>query len=109
MKSKISVHDRETLASGIAALAEATLADLKSRWRVLYGKAHPMPEKSVKRRPQDCDAELADDDGPIFSTVAKLVEALKRSIPEGSENAERKKEALRLGSELLRGTKYEEP
>jgi hypothetical protein len=24
---------------------------------------------------------LASDDGPIFSTVAKLIEALKRSIP----------------------------
>jgi hypothetical protein len=64
-----------------------------------------MPEKTVKRRPQDYDATLASDDGPIFSTVAKLVEALKRSIPEGPENAERKKEALRLGSELLSGTK----
>jgi hypothetical protein len=42
------------------------------------------------------------------STVAKLVEALKRSIPEGTEIAERKKEALRLARELLRGTKYEE-
>jgi hypothetical protein len=40
------------------------------------------------------------------STVAKLVEALKRSIPKGSENAERKKEALRLGRELLRETRY---
>ena len=68
-----------------------------------------MPEKRVKRRLQDCDAELASDGGPIFSTVAKLVEALKRSIPEGTQNAERKKEALRLGSEVLRGTKYEEP
>jgi hypothetical protein len=29
--------------------------------------------------------------GPIFLTVANLVEALKRSIPEGTENAERKK------------------
>jgi hypothetical protein len=67
-----------------------------------------MPEKTVKRRLRDCDAALASDDGPIFSTVAKLVEALKRSIPEGTENAERKKEALGLGSELLRGTKYEE-
>lgn len=67
-----------------------------------------MPEKTVKRRLQDCDAALASDGGPIFSTVAKLVEALKRSIPEGTENAERKQEALRLGSELLRGTKYEE-
>jgi len=44
----------------------------------------------------------------MFSTVAKLVEALKRSIPEGTRNAELKNEALRLGSELLRGTKYEE-
>jgi hypothetical protein len=43
-----------------------------------------MPEKTVKRRLQDCDAALASDDGPIFSTVAKLVEALKRSIPEGN-------------------------
>ena len=57
---------------------------------------------------QDCDAALASDDGPIFSTVAKLVEALKRSIPEGTESAERKKEALTLGRELLRATKYEE-
>ena len=54
------------------------------------------------------DTALDSDDGPIFSTVAKLVEALERSIPEGSQNAERKKEALRLGRELLRGTKYEE-
>ena len=66
-----------------------------------------MPEKTVKRWLQDCDAALASDDGPIFSTVAKLVEALKRSIPEGTENAARKTEALRLASELLRGTKYE--
>ena len=67
-----------------------------------------MPERNVKRRLQDCDAALVSDDGPIFSTVAKLVEALERSIPEGTENAERKKEALTLGRELLRGTKYEE-
>jgi hypothetical protein len=59
-----------------------------------------MPEKTLKRRLQDCDAELASDDGPIFSTVAKLVEALKRSIPEGTQNAERKKEALRLAREV---------
>ena len=67
-----------------------------------------MPEKTVKRRLQDCDAALASDDGPIFSTVAKLVEALKRSIPEGTQNAERKKEALCLARELLRRTKDEE-
>ena len=66
-----------------------------------------MPEKkTIKGRLQD--RELADDDGPIFSTVAKLVDALKRSIPEGTQNADRKKEALDLGRELLRGTKYEE-
>jgi hypothetical protein len=28
-----------------------------------------------------------------FSTVAKLVDALKRSIPEGTDDAQRKKEA----------------
>jgi hypothetical protein len=41
MKSKISVGDRATLASEIATLTEATPADLKSRWRVLYGTAPP--------------------------------------------------------------------
>jgi hypothetical protein len=66
-----------------------------------------MPEKTVKRRLQD-DAALASDDSAIFSTVAKLVETLKRSIPEGTRNAELQNEALRLGRELLRGTKYEE-
>jgi hypothetical protein len=68
-----------------------------------------MTGRTVKRRLQDTgDAALASDDGPIFSTVAKLVDALKHSIPEGTENAKRKEEALRLGRELLRGTKYEE-
>jgi len=38
----------------------------------------------------------------------RLVEALKRSIPEGTQNAELKNETLRLGRELLRGTKYED-
>ena len=64
--------------------------------------SHPVcPEKTVKLRLQDCDAALASDDGPIFSTVAKLVEALRRSIPEGMQNAELKNEALRLGRALL--------
>ena len=67
-----------------------------------------MPERTVKCRLQDCDAALASDDGPIFSTVAKLVDALKRSIPEGTQNAELKEEALRHARELLRGTKHEE-
>jgi hypothetical protein len=56
-----------------------------------------MLDKTVKRRLEDAgDASLASDDGPIFFTVAKLVEALEPSIPEGSQNTERKKEALRL-------------
>ena len=68
-----------------------------------------MPEKRIKRRLEDTrNAAPASDDGPIVSTVAKLVDALKRSIPEGTQNAELKQEALRLGRELLRGTKYEE-
>jgi hypothetical protein len=67
-----------------------------------------VPERTVKRRLQDCDAALASDDGPISSPVAKLVEALKRSIPEGTQTAELKDEALRFGRELLRGTKHEE-
>jgi hypothetical protein len=67
-----------------------------------------MSERTIKSRLKDCDAALASDDGPIFSTVAKLVEVLKRSIPEGTQNVERRREALRLAHELLRGTKYEE-
>ena len=50
-----------------------------------------MPDESIKRRLQDCDAALVSDDGPIFSTVAKLVEALKRSIPEGTQKRGAKK------------------
>ena len=45
MKSKISEGNRATLASEIATLTEATPADLKSRWRVLYG-AEPPPRIS---------------------------------------------------------------
>jgi Protein of unknown function (DUF2924) len=37
MKSKIFVSNPAALAREIAALAEATTADLKSRWRALYG------------------------------------------------------------------------
>jgi hypothetical protein len=55
-----------------------------------------MPEKTAKRRLQDCDAALASDEGPIFSTVAKLIEALERSMPEGTQNTELKTGALRL-------------
>jgi hypothetical protein len=44
---------------------------------------------------------LGSDYGPIFWTVAKLVVALERSIPERTANAKRKDEALRLGFELL--------
>ena len=65
-----------------------------------------------RRRLQELDRELAGDDGPIFATVAKLIETPKSSLPDGLENAERKKEALRLARELLRGTKQkrnEEP
>ena len=40
-----------------------------------------MPEKTIKRRLTEAGArDLADDDSPIFSTVAKLVDALQRAI-----------------------------
>jgi len=43
-----------------------------------------MADRTVKRRLQDCDGALASDDGPIFSTVAKLVadQARDRAIIE---------------------------
>ena len=52
-----------------------------------------MAEKTIKRRLRDAGdaAALASGDGPIFSTAAKLVEALKRSIPEGMQKAERRR------------------
>ena len=40
-----------------------------------------MPEKTVKRRLQDCEAALASDDGPIFSTVAKLATPSNAPFP----------------------------
>jgi len=67
-----------------------------------------MPDRTVKPRLQDCDAALASDDGPIFSTVAKLVDVLRRSIPEGTQNADLKKGSVAPRHELLRGTEYEE-
>ena len=45
MKSKITLSDRAGLTSEIAALAEVTTAELKRRWRVLYG-AEPPPRIS---------------------------------------------------------------
>jgi hypothetical protein len=68
-----------------------------------------MPEKkTIKRRLTEAgDRELADNDGPIFSTVAKLVDALQRAVPH-SRDLELREEALRAGRELLRGTKYDE-
>jgi hypothetical protein len=67
-----------------------------------------MPEPTIKRRlAHTADREMADDDGPIFSIVAKLVDALQRAVPH-SRDLELRDETLRLGHELLRGTKYEE-
>jgi hypothetical protein len=76
--------------------------------RAHLSQSELMPEKTSSWLQDAGDDALASDDGPVFSTVAKLVDALKRSIPEGTRNAELKNEALRLGRELLRGTKYEE-
>jgi hypothetical protein len=40
-----------------------------------------MPEKTIKRRLEDTrNAAPASDDGPIFSTVTKLVEAIQAAI-----------------------------
>ena len=67
-----------------------------------------MHKKTIKRRLQDLgDKEPPSDDGPIFSALAKLVEALSLAIPT-SRDLELKAEALALGYELLRETKYEE-
>jgi hypothetical protein len=67
-----------------------------------------MPETTITRRLASTrDRELANDDGPSFSTVAQLGDALQRAIPQ-SRDLELKEEALALRRELARGTKYEE-
>lgn len=45
MKRKVSATDPKTLADEIAALSKKTAADLRSRWRALYG-AEPPPRIS---------------------------------------------------------------
>jgi hypothetical protein len=77
-----------------------------------------MPEKTIKRQLTEAGVrELADDSGPIYSIVAKLVDALQRAVPRSRDlpmhrgyvfgrKLELREEALRLGRELLRGTKY---
>jgi hypothetical protein len=65
-------------------------------------------EKKAKRRQQDTrNGALALDQDTVLFVVAKLVDALDRAFPV-SQDLEFRAEALRLGRELLRGTKYEE-
>ena len=54
-----------------------------------------MPEKTIKRRLTEAGSRELADDGPIFSTVAKLVDALQRAVPH-SRDLELREEALRL-------------
>ncbi len=67
-----------------------------------------MPEKTIKRRLQELDRELAGHDGPIFATVAKLVEALKRCISRERKTPSARRKLFASRRELLRGTKYEQ-
>jgi hypothetical protein len=65
------------------------------------------------RKPSNAGCRIVTPHSPPMTVLYSRLspswsKALKRSIPEGTQNAELKKEALRLGSELLRGTKYEE-
>ena len=68
-----------------------------------------MTMATIKRRLQTLPGagDFASDDGPIFSTVAKLVRPLDLAIPHRND-LEPKKDSLRLGRELLRWTKYEQ-
>jgi hypothetical protein len=79
-------------------------------------RTRPMPEKTIERRLTEAgDRELADEDGPIFSTVAKLVEALQRAVPYSLKRTdlELREEALRLLDDLCSaspgGTKMYQP
>jgi hypothetical protein len=65
-------------------------------------------EKAKSRQQDTRNAAFALDQDTVLVIVAKLVDALSRAIPK-SHASHRKNEALRLGRELLRGTKYEEP
>jgi hypothetical protein len=50
------------------------------------------------------ETELADDDGPIFSTVAKLVDALQRAIPQSRNLFYPFLSLINAGKEKLRGS-----
>jgi hypothetical protein len=45
-----------------------------------------VPEKTIKRRLEELECQLAADDGPIFSTVAKLVRALFAFVEDRRKN-----------------------
>jgi len=79
--------------------AKYTLAGISPRSRCeMGGYLLRKPSSAGCRMPGD--DVLTSDDGPIFSTVAKLVEALERSIPM-SHDLERKPEALVFGALYL--------
>ena len=60
-------------------------------WRKLCTKLNEkgggvVPEKTIKRRLEELEWQLAADDGPIFSTVAKLVRALFAFVEDRRKN-----------------------
>jgi hypothetical protein len=62
-----------------------------------------MPEKTIKRRLQDCDAALASDDGPMFSTVAQAGRGAQAfHSRRNAKRGAKKKKPCALASELLR-------
>jgi hypothetical protein len=74
-----------------AAFTEAADGEISSGSRVV-GTCEQRPARCLRKPSnagyKDRDAGLASDDGPVFSTAARLVEA-KRSIPEGTQNDRR--------------------
>jgi hypothetical protein len=67
-----------------------------------------MPERTVKRRLQDCGAALASDDGPILSTVRHAGRRAQTLHSRGKPKRRAEGRSLRRARELPRGTKHEE-
>lgn len=66
-----------------------------------------VPHQRAEIESGESEVETTSDDDAVLAVVAKLVEALDRAFP-ASHDLELRRDALRLGREILRGTEYGE-
>jgi hypothetical protein len=96
-----------TLSAGLSRDFESCRADILAflqapPWQIAMVEVHLWAAGSPRRKTANWPTTPA----LFFSTVAKLVDALQRAIPQ-SRDLELNKKALRIGREGLCGTKYD--